>query len=87
MCGGAAATSAKMNIEPMPAETVRAAEKSCKGADGKALCDAANTLLQCKDTPKRRLASAACIATVKAAHQIMQRRGGCLAWLRRRETL
>ena len=40
-----------MNIEPMPAETVRAAEKSCKGADGKALCDAANTLLQCKDTP------------------------------------
>ena len=40
-----------MNIEPMPAETVRAAEKACKGADGKALCDAANTLLQCKDTP------------------------------------
>ena len=40
-----------MNIEPMPAETVRAAERSCKGADGKALCDAANSLLQCKDTP------------------------------------
>ena len=40
-----------MNIEPMPAETVRAAEKCCKGADGKALCDAANSLLQCKDTP------------------------------------
>ena len=35
----------------MPAEAVRAAEKCCKGgADGKALCDAANALLQCKDT-------------------------------------
>jgi curved DNA-binding protein CbpA len=36
-----------MNIEPMPAETVKRAEGSLKGGDGRALCDAANSLLQC----------------------------------------